>query len=107
MTDAATGKVVGTLAYECFVVDAERGLFHCPSDTLDLTGRGRIVFTESVYIGKKDVPPSWPWPIIRGTGEFRRRDGDRQQSGGQLGGLRRFRDHLQIDRLRDEGPRRI
>ncbi len=70
MTDAATGKVVGTFAYECFVVNAESGLFHCPSDTLDLTGRGRIVFTELVYIGKKDAPPSWPWPIIGGTGEF-------------------------------------
>jgi hypothetical protein len=70
MTDATTGKVVGTFVFECFVVNADSGLFHCPSDTLDLTGRGQIVFTESVYIGNKDAPPSWPWPIIGGTGEF-------------------------------------
>lgn len=69
MTDAATGKVVGTFAFECFVVNARSGLFHCPSDTLELTGRGLIVFTELVYIGNKDAHAG-PWPIIGGTGEF-------------------------------------
>ena len=69
MKDATTGKVVGTFVFECFVVNAVSGLFHCPSDTLDLTGRGQIVFTESVYIGNKDAHAG-PWPVIGGTGEF-------------------------------------
>jgi hypothetical protein len=69
MSDATTGKTVGTFVFECFVVDVASGLYHCPSDTLDLTGRGQIVFTETVYIGNKDVEPG-TWPIIGGTGEF-------------------------------------
>jgi hypothetical protein len=69
MSDATTGKTVGTFVFECFVVDDASGLYHCPASTLDLTGRGQIVYTESVYIGKKDVPPG-TWPIIGGTGEF-------------------------------------
>ena len=69
MSDATTNEVVGTFVFECFVVDVASGLFHCPSDMLDLTGRGQIVYTESVYIGNK-AAPAGPWPIIGGTGEF-------------------------------------
>jgi hypothetical protein len=69
MTDATSHEVVGTFVFECFVVDVASGLFHCPSNTLDLTGRGQIVYTESVYIGNRDAPAG-PWPIIGGTGEF-------------------------------------
>lgn len=39
--DAATNDLVGTLVTECFVVDAASGLYHCPSTTITLTGRGR------------------------------------------------------------------
>jgi hypothetical protein len=71
MSDATTGETVGTFVFECFVVDDVSGLFHCPTSTLDLTGRGQIVYTESVYIGNEDPPaPAGPWPIIGGTGEF-------------------------------------
>jgi hypothetical protein len=35
---------------------------------MTLTGRGQIVFDETVYIGGPWYPK--PWPIIGGTGEF-------------------------------------
>jgi hypothetical protein len=69
MFDATTNTKVGTFLFECFVVDVASGLFHCPANTLDLTGRGQIVYTENVYIGNK-AAPAGPWPIIGGTGEF-------------------------------------
>lgn len=69
LIDAETSKVVGSFLFECFVVDVTSGLYHCPSNTMVLTGRGRIVITEDVYIGNRAAPPG-PWPIIGGTGEF-------------------------------------
>ena len=66
--DAVTSKQVGTILFECFVVDAASGQYHCPGITIDLTGRGQIVYTANVYIGGAWQPE--PWPIIGGTGEF-------------------------------------
>ena len=66
--DAVTSKQVGTILFECFVVDAASGLYHCPGITIDLTGRGQIVYTANVYIGGAWQPE--PWPITGGTGEF-------------------------------------
>jgi hypothetical protein len=66
--DAETGKEAGTLAYECFLVDPESVLYHCPGMTITLSGRGQIVFAELIEheIGK---PPAVS-PITGGTGEF-------------------------------------
>jgi hypothetical protein len=69
LVDARTSKRVGNFLFECFVVDGASGLYHCPSNTMVLTGRGRIVITEDVYIGNPSATPG-PWPIIGGTGEF-------------------------------------
>ena len=69
MTDAVTNEEVGTFVTECFLVDVTSGLYHCPASTLDMPGRGQIVFDETVYIGKPGAPDG-PWPIIGGTGEF-------------------------------------
>lgn len=69
LVDAQTSKRVGNFLFECFVVDVASGLYHCPSNTMVLTGRGRIVITEDVYIGNRSATPG-PWPIIGGTGEF-------------------------------------
>jgi hypothetical protein len=69
LVDAQTSKRVGNFLFECFVVDVASGLYHCPSNTMVLTGRGRIVITEDVYIGNRSAIPG-PWPIIGGTGEF-------------------------------------
>jgi hypothetical protein len=69
LVDAQTRKLVGNFLFECFVVDVASGLYHCPSNTMVLTGRGRIVITEDVYIGNRSATPG-PWPIIGGTGEF-------------------------------------
>ena len=46
--DATTGKEVGTFAYECFLVDPETILYHCPGATITLVDRGQIVFTEVI-----------------------------------------------------------
>ena len=64
MFDAATGKQVGTILFECFLVDPGSGLFHCPGITIEPTGRGQIVFTEK-FDGSSQTSP-----ITGGTGEF-------------------------------------
>ena len=69
LVDAQTSERVGNFLFECFMVDVASGLYHCPSNTMVLTGRGRIVITEDVYIGNRSAIPG-PWPIIGGTGEF-------------------------------------
>ncbi len=66
--DAASGKEVGTFAYECFLVDVESHLYHCPGVTITLTGRGQIVFAE-VIDHEVGGPPATA-PIIGGTGDF-------------------------------------
>jgi hypothetical protein len=66
--DAATGKEVGTLAYECFLVDPASTLYHCPGNTFTLTGRGQIVFAE-VILHEVGGPPTIA-PITGGTGQF-------------------------------------
>jgi hypothetical protein len=66
--DAVTGKQVGTLAYECFLVDVGFTLYHCPDATITLTGRGQIVFTEVIQ-HEPGKPPAVA-PITGGTGEF-------------------------------------
>ena len=48
LVDADTGTEVGTLAYECFLVDVPSTLYHCPGVTITLTGRGQVVFTELI-----------------------------------------------------------
>jgi hypothetical protein len=68
VVDAATGKEVGTLAYECFLVDPGSILYHCPGITITLTGRGQIVFAE--VIQHEDGGPPTIAPITGGTGEF-------------------------------------
>jgi hypothetical protein len=68
VVDAATGKEVGTLAYECFLVDPASTLYHCPGNTFTLTGRGQIVFAE-VILHEVGGPPTIA-PITGGTGEF-------------------------------------
>lgn len=66
--DAATGEQVGTLAYECFLVDTASTLFHCPGNTITLLDRGQIVFAEAIE-HEPDKPPAIS-PISGGTGEF-------------------------------------
>jgi hypothetical protein len=68
LLDATTQQEVGRLLFECFRVDTATTLFHCPGNTIILTGRGQIVYTEDVHFA-----PGYstdPWPIIGGTGEF-------------------------------------
>jgi hypothetical protein len=66
--DAASGKKVGTFAYECFLVDTGSTLYHCPGVTITLTGRGQIVFTEVIQ-HEPGMPPAIA-PITGGTDEF-------------------------------------
>lgn len=66
--DSTTNLAVGTLAYECFLVDTASRLFHCPGITVDLTGRGQITFTEFFYGGA--AAKTTTAPITGGTGEF-------------------------------------
>ena len=66
--DAVTGKEVGMLAYECFLVDVGSTLYHCPGMTITLTGRGQIVFAEVIQ-HEPGMPPAIA-PITGGTGEF-------------------------------------
>jgi hypothetical protein len=68
LVDAATGANAGTMAYECFVVDPASTLYHCPGNTFTLTGRGQIVFTESIVHEVGGAPTTAP--ITGGTGEF-------------------------------------
>jgi hypothetical protein len=69
MLDADTRASVGSFAVTCVLVDPGQNLYHCPANAIALTGRGEIVFDETVYIGNK-AAPAGPWPIISGSGEF-------------------------------------
>jgi hypothetical protein len=68
MLDADTRVDVGSLAVTCTLMDPSKSLYHCPANTISLTGRGQIVFDETVYIGGPWYPK--PWPITSGSGEF-------------------------------------
>jgi hypothetical protein len=68
LLDATSKQEVGRLLFECFRVDTASTLFHCPGNTITLTGRGRIVYTEDVHFAP-GYPPE-QWPITGGTGEF-------------------------------------
>lgn len=68
LLDATTREEVGRLLFECFRVDTGSSLFHCPGNTITLTGRGQIVFTENVHFAPSYAPEDWP--ITGGTGEF-------------------------------------
>lgn len=75
MLDAVTHGVVGAFLVDCFLIDPGQRLYHCPANTITLTGRGQIVFTETLLWGGggagKDTWATWaPWPIIGGTGDF-------------------------------------
>lgn len=75
MLDAATHKIVGAFLVDCVLIDPGQKLYHCPANTITLTGRGQIVFTETLLWGGggpgQDTWATWtPWPIIGGTGEF-------------------------------------
>lgn len=68
LIDATTKEEVGSLLFECFRVDVGSTLFHCPGNTITLTGRGTIVYTEDVHFASGYAPNVWP--ITGGTGEF-------------------------------------
>jgi hypothetical protein len=68
LLDPATMKEVGRLLFECFRVDTASSLFHCPGNTIVLTGRGQIVYAEDVHFASGYTPDAWP--ITGGTGEF-------------------------------------
>ena len=68
LLDATTREEVGSLLFECFRVDTGSSLFHCPGNTITLTGRGQIVFTEKVHFAPGYAREDWP--ITGGTGEF-------------------------------------
>ena len=65
--DAATGKQVGTLVYVEFAL-TEASLYYSPADTITLTGRGQIIFTETIY--DNGTGQSVKGAIIGGTDEF-------------------------------------
>jgi hypothetical protein len=73
LLDATTKHEVGRLLFECFRVDVGSTLFHCPGNTILLTGRGTIVYTEDVHFAAGYSPDTWP--ITGGTGEFARATG--------------------------------
>jgi hypothetical protein len=66
--DATTGEEVGTLVYVEFVVKTGDSLFHSPGNTITLTGRGQIVFSETLYDDGSGRPATGA--ILAGTGEF-------------------------------------
>jgi hypothetical protein len=68
LLDATTREEVGSLLFECFRVDTGSSLFHCPGNTIVLTGRGQIVYAEDVHFAS-GYPPD-VWPITGGTGDF-------------------------------------
>jgi hypothetical protein len=68
MIDADTRATVGSFSVECLLLDPDTDLYHCPANAILLTGRGQIVFDETVNIGGQWNPV--PWPITSGTGEF-------------------------------------
>jgi hypothetical protein len=67
LVDVSTHDVVGTLKFECFVMDTGSSVYHCPGSTITLTGRGQITFTETVDF---DHPAGERGPITGGTGAF-------------------------------------
>ena len=67
LLDAATGKEVGTLVFVEFGVVTGTNLFCSPADTITLTGRGQIVFTETIYDDGTGKPVKGA--IIGGTDE--------------------------------------
>lgn len=69
LLDGDTREEVGSFSVTCVLLDPDKNLYHCPANGITLTGRGEIVFDETVYIGNK-AAPAGPWPIISGTGEF-------------------------------------
>jgi hypothetical protein len=66
--DATTGKQVGTLVYVEFVVTTGDSLYYSPGNTIDLTGRGQIVFSETLHDDGSGRPATGA--ILGGTGEF-------------------------------------
>src|SRR3989304_941316 len=50
------------------LIAPDQNLYHCPANTVTLTGRGDIVFDETVSLDGHPFPE--PWPIVSGTGEF-------------------------------------
>lgn len=68
MLDADTRVMIGSFAVTCILIDPDQNLFHCPANTVTLTGRGQIVFDETVSLDGHPFPE--PWPIVSGTGEF-------------------------------------
>jgi hypothetical protein len=68
MLDATTRKEVGTFLVNCSLVDPGESLYSCPANTITLTDRGQIVFTETLRFVTGAVQEAWP--IIGGTGEF-------------------------------------
>jgi hypothetical protein len=67
LVDPTTHTQVGTLKYECFVIDTGSSVYHCPGATITLTGRGQITFTETVDFSSAAGERG---PITGGTGEF-------------------------------------
>ncbi len=67
LIDTVTGLEIGSIAFECFFIEAGTNRVHCPGVTITLTGRGQIVFTGTEDI---DNPAGERGPIIGGTGEF-------------------------------------
>jgi hypothetical protein len=68
MLDADSRATVGSFSVKCVLVDPGKNLYHCPTNAISLTGRGQIVFDETVSLDGHPFPE--PWPIISGTGEF-------------------------------------
>jgi hypothetical protein len=68
LLDPSSKQEVGRLLFECFRVDTGSSLFHCPGNTIVLTGRGQIVYTEDVHFAAGYTVDLWP--ITGGTGDF-------------------------------------
>ena len=68
MLDADTRVTIGSFAVKCVLLDPAKTTYHCPANTITLTGRGQIVFDETFNLGGPWNPV--PWPITSGTGEF-------------------------------------
>jgi hypothetical protein len=68
MLDADTRVTIGSFAVSCILIDPGKNRYHCPANTITLTGRGQIVFDETFNLGGPWNPV--PWPITSGTGEF-------------------------------------
>jgi len=66
--DATTNKQVGTLVYVEFLVDPGDRLFHSPGNTITLTGRGQIVFSETLHDDQSGRAATGA--ILGGTDEF-------------------------------------